>query len=150
MEIGKSTTQNVSEVLQQANIILALFSLLAILAALFLIGEVMFLNVIQKKKDLAIMKCYGASSLDMIKIVFYESLQILIIAQGLCLVLYYQIIQIINHFIQGFFEGQMFFVGMDWKIVCIVFMLCTLLVLISQCPPLLYILKMNTVAALKE
>jgi len=56
----------------------------------------------------------------------------------------------INHFIQGFFEGQVFFIGMDWKIVLTVFMLCTLLVFISQCPPLLYILKMNTVAALKE
>ena len=101
-------------------------------------------------KDLAIMKCFGASSLNIMKVVFCESLQILLTAQGLCLILYYQIIQMINHFIQGFFEGQVFFIGMDWKIVLTVFMLCTLLVFISQCPPLLYILKMNTVAALKE
>ena len=62
LAIGESTTQNVSQVLNQANIILLFFSLLAILSSLFLIGEVMFLNVIQKKKDLAIMKCFGASS----------------------------------------------------------------------------------------
>ena len=53
-------------------------------------------------------------------------------------------------FYSRLFEGQVFFIGMDWKIVLTVFMLCTLLVFISQCPPLLYILKMNTVAALKE
>ena len=48
---------------------------------------------IQKKKDLAIMKCFGASSLNIMKVVFCESLQILLTAQGLCLILYYQIIQ---------------------------------------------------------
>lgn len=150
MEIGKSTTQNVSKTLEQVNMILAIFSLLAILSSLFLIGEVMFLNVVQKKKDLAIMKCFGASSLDIMKIVFYESLQILFIAQSLCLILYYQIIQILNTFMKDVFGSEMFSLQMDMYVVGGVFVLCALLVFISQCPPLFYILKMNTVQALKE
>lgn len=150
MEIGKSTIQNVSDILDQANIILAVFSLLAILSSLFLIGEVMFLNVVQKKKDLAIMKCFGASSLDVMRIIICESLQILVITQSLCVIFYYQIIRILNIFIQEFFENELFLINMDMAVVCIVFVLCFILVFISQCPPLFYILRMNTVQALKE
>ena len=150
LAIGESTTQNVSQVLNQANIILLFFSLLAILSSLFLIGEVMFLNVIQKKKDLAIMKCFGASSLDIIKIVLYESFQILILTQSICMILYYQLIHMMNIFLQNMFESELFSIQVDINIIAFVFIVSDLLVLISQLPPLLYILKMNTVQALKE
>lgn len=150
LAIGESTTQNVSQVLNQANIILLFFSLLAILSSLFLIGEVMFLNVIQKKKDLAIMKCFGASSLNIIKIVLYESFQILILTQSICMILYYQLIHMMNIFLENMFESELFSIQVDINIIAFVFIVSDLLVLISQLPPLLYILKMNTVQALKE
>lgn len=110
----------------------------------------MFLNVIQKKKDLAIMKCFGASSLDIIKIVLYESFQILILTQFICMILYYQLIHMMNIFLQNMFESELFSIQVDINIIVFVFIVCDLLVLISQLPPLLYILKMNTVQALKE
>ena len=64
IETGASTQKHISSTMQQIKIVLYVFSSLAILSSLFLIGEVMFLNVVQKKKDYAIMKCLGAGFLD--------------------------------------------------------------------------------------
>lgn len=150
MAIGESTSQNVSQTIEQVNMILFLFSCLAILSSLFLIGEIMFLNVIQKKKDLAVMKCFGAGTFDILRIVLYESIQIVICSQILCFLFYYQVIQIINSFIKQMFEIETLRVELDWPLMLFVFLISDILVLCSQIPPLLYILKMNTVEALKE
>ena len=93
-EVGASTTQNISQTMKQVRIVLYIFSILAILSSLFLIGEVMFLNVVQKKKDLAILKCFGASPIDIMKIVLYESLEIVLFAQLICTLLYLSLIHI--------------------------------------------------------
>ena len=86
--------------------------------------------------------------LDIIKIVLYESFQILILTQSICMILYYQLIHMMNIFLQNMFESELFSIQVDINIIVFVFIVCDLLVLISQLPPLLYILKMNTVQAL--
>ena len=55
-----------------------------------------------------------------------------------------------NIFLQNMFESELFSIQVDINIIAFVFIVSDLLVLISQLPPLLYILKMNTVQALKE
>lgn len=149
-EVGASTTQNISQTMKQVRIVLYIFSILAILSSLFLIGEVMFLNVVQKKKDLAIMKCFGASPIDIMKIVLYESLEIVLFAQLICTLLYYEAIEMMNQVVKEVLLNHQFVFSFDIRLLLIVFGVTYLFVLISQIPPLIYVLKINTVESLKE
>ena len=150
IEVGASTTQNISQTMEQVRIVLLIFSALAILSSLFLIGEVMFLNVVQKKKDLAIMKCFGASTFDILRIVLYESLEIVFLAQVLCSVLYYQLIQGLNMLTSEMLLNDQLVFSFDYQLLGIVYGVSYLLVLMSQIPPLFYVLKLNTIDALKN
>lgn len=150
LEVGASTTQNISQTMKQVRIVLMAFSLLAILSSLFLIGEVMFLNVVQKKKDLAIMKCFGADSFDLLRIVFYESIEIIFIAQLLSTLLYWQLLKFVNELMSHLIYNESFVFSFDYQLLLTVFGLSYLLVAISQVPPLIYVFKMNTVRHLKE
>lgn len=150
IEVGASTSKNVTDTMKQVRIVLIVFSILAILSSLFLIGEVMFLNVVQKKKDLAIMKCFGANSFDLLRIVLYESLEIILFSQLMCTLLYWQIIHLVNQFVQELLLNDTFSFAFNYQILLIVYGLSYGLVFISQLPPLFYVLKMNTVMHLKE
>ncbi|MFQ7798894.1 MAG: ABC transporter permease [Coprobacillus cateniformis] len=149
LEVGATTTQNISQSMQQVRVVLMIFSGLAILSSLFLIGEVMFLNVIQKKKDFAILICFGARRWHLLKIVLFESLEIVLSAQMICTGLYYQLlycyvmsqeILLNNHLTLSF----------DYELLLFVYSASFLLVFISQLPPLLYVFRLNTIAALKD
>ncbi len=149
-EVGASTAQSISDTMEQVRMILLIFSFLAILSSLFLIGEVMFLNVVQKKKDLAIMKCFGASTFDIMRIVLYESLEIVLLAQIFSTILYLNCISLLNNIVSDVLLNDSFTFQADFKILAIVYILSYILIFISQIPPLLYVLKLNTVNALKE
>jgi len=150
LEIGASTTQNLHESMKQIRLVLLAFSGLAILSSLFLIGEVMFLNVIQKKQDLAIMQCFGASRFTLIKIVFYEAFFIVFLAQCFCTLIYWQLLQIINMFVNEMILGEKLIFSFDGELLLMVFGISYGLVIITQIFPLTYVLRLNTVAALKE
>lgn len=149
-EVGSSTAQNISDTMNQVRIILLIFSFLAILSSLFLIGEVMFLNIVQKKKDLAIMKCFGASTFDIMRIVLYESLEIVLLAQVFSTILYLNCISLLNNIVSEVLLNDSFTFQADFRILIIVYALAYVLIFISQIPPLLYVLRLNTVNALKD
>ena len=60
---GKSTIDKADNLFEKIELVLFVFSILIMLSSFLLIGEVTFLNVLSKKKDFAIMKCFGASTL---------------------------------------------------------------------------------------
>lgn len=149
MEVGASTTQNVNQTMDRIQYILICFSFLAILSSLFLIGEVMFLNVLQKKKDLAIMRCFGATKLDLICIILNESLLITSSAQIMTTLIYQALLKAVNAFIENELLTKQLIFSFDTDLLLIVYSLSFLLILISQLPPFIYVLKLNTVDALK-
>lgn len=59
-QVGKTTEDKVNTSMKRVEYILTLFSALTILSSLFLVGEVLYLNVMTMKKDYAIMYCFGA------------------------------------------------------------------------------------------
>lgn len=150
LEVGASTVQNMNSTMEQVKIVLYVFSFLAIISSLFLIGEVMFLNVVQKKKDLAIMKCFGASTFDLIRIVLYESLEVLIYAQVSCGILYYQLLKVVNSFVKEVMFSETLSFSFDYELLLYVYGFSFLLVFISQIIPLFYVVRMNTIEALKN
>lgn len=150
IESGVSTSQNISQVMNQVEMILLLFSTLAILSSVFLVGEVMFLNVIQKKKDYAIMLCFGAKTFDLIRLIFYESFEILLFSWGIVIVLYLQFLSLSKKVMEELFGTNMMTFSFDYHLLGTVFLTSTLLIILSQLLPVLYIMKMNTVETLKE
>ncbi|MEG0276132.1 MAG: ATP-binding cassette domain-containing protein [Coprobacillus sp.] len=150
LEVGASTVHNMNNTMEQVKIVLYIFSFLAIISSLFLIGEVMFLNVVQKRKDLAIMKCFGATTFDLIRIVLYESLEILIYAQVSCALLYYQLLKVVNTFVSEAMLSESLVFSFDYELLLYVYGFSFLLVFISQIIPLFYVAKMNTIEALKN
>lgn len=150
LEIGASTTQNIQQTMQQVRIVLYIFSGLAIISSLFLVGEVMFLNAVQKKKDLAIMKCFGASSFDLLKIVLYESLEVLFLSQLLCTFIYHQLISIANAFVKEMLVSYDFVFAFDIRLLFYVYAMSLCLIFVSQMAPLIYVFRLNTIAALKD
>ena len=75
--------------------VLLLFSLLAIVAACFLIGEVLYLSVIEKTKDIGIFKCMGASKLQIMNLVLLESFTLISGAFICSYVFFYQLVNLI-------------------------------------------------------
>lgn len=150
LEVGATTTQNISQSMQQVRVVLMIFSGLAILSSLFLIGEVMFLNVIQKKKDFAILICFGARRWHLLKIVLFESLEIVLSAQMICTGLYYQLLSLVNVMSQELLLNNHLTLSFDYELLLFVYSASFLLVFISQLPPLLYVFRLNTIAALKD
>ena len=150
VEVGTSTLNNVSTTMKQVKIILSVFSVLAILSSLFLIGEVMFLNVVQKRKDLSIMKCFGATTFDLLRIVFYESLEIVIIAQIMATLMYKEMIDLVNIFVKESLFNETIVFEFNYQLLLIIYALSFCLVFLSQVAPLVYVMKMNTIEALKQ
>lgn len=96
------------------------------------------------------MKCFGANTFDIIRIVLYESLEIVLLAQVFSTILYLNCISLLNNIVSDVLLNNSFAFQADYRILVIVYLLAYILIFISQIPPLLYVLRLNTVNALKE
>ena len=119
------------------------------ISSLFLIGEVMFLEVMCKRKDIAIMKCFGANTLDVICYVLYQSFIIYLISIFSSFFSFLSFKNILN----TFFETEMLvdipLIVVDVKMVGFVYVIGFILLIFSVSIPLLYAIKVNTVESLK-
>ena len=147
--VGKSTKDSVQSFMEKANIVLLLFASLAILSSLFLIGEVMFLEVVQKRKDIAIMKCFGAHVIDVVCFVFYQSMIIYVISVIVSLFSFLSLKNLLNTFFEKELLIDISLIVIDFKMIIVVYGVGLLLLFLSLSIPLIYALKMNTVESLK-
>ncbi|WP_285945228.1 ABC transporter permease, partial [Thomasclavelia cocleata] len=97
---GENISNKINDFLLQTQRILILFSSLAVVAACFLIGEVLYLSVVQKTKDIGIFKCLGASKLQLKLLVLFESFILINIAFLVSYLSFCQFIGFINQFIE--------------------------------------------------
>lgn len=97
---GENISNKINDFLLQTQRVLILFSSLAIVAACFLIGEVLYLSVVQKTKDIGIFKCLGASRLQLRLLVLLESFILISIAFLVSYMFFYQLINFINQLIE--------------------------------------------------
>lgn len=97
---GENISNKINDFLLQTQRILILFSSLAVVAACFLIGEVLYLSVVQKTKDIGIFKCLGASKLQLKLLVLFESFILINIAFLVSYLSFCQLIGFINQFIE--------------------------------------------------
>lgn len=149
LEIGASTSTNISSTMNKIQIVFVCFSFLAILSSLFLIGEVMFLNILQKKKDFAIFRCYGAHMRDILKIVLYESFFIVLCSQILTTLFYDILLKGINFMLSDYLFIEQVSFHFDIQLLFFVYGACYLVVFFSQIPAFIYVSRLNTVEVLK-
>ena len=97
---GENISNKINDFLLQTQRILILFSSLAVVAACFLIGEVLYLSAVQKTKDIGIFKCLGASKLQLKLLVLFESFILINIAFLVSYLSFCQLIGFINQFIE--------------------------------------------------
>lgn len=150
IETGTSTKKQVSSTLEKIKIVLYVFSSLALLSSLFLIGEIMFFNSLQKKKDYAIMTCFGASLRDFLRLILWESIEVVLASVFIVFIIYMQIINILNVILKDILLNRSFVVSIDQSLLLLIILLAFLLVLSSQILPMIYIGKLNTIEALKD
>lgn len=146
---GQDINANVDNFLLQIQRVLLLFSSLAIVAACFLIGEVLYLSVVEKTKDFGIFKCFGASKVQILLLVLLESAFLVTISFVLAFNLLIQIVQIINNLVivSYGFEGN--FVSIDFKLLLIIYLFALGLGILSSCLPALKASNIDPVKALK-
>lgn len=149
VESGQATSKQISQTMDRVEIVLLLFSVLAILSSLFLIGEVMFLNVIQKKKDYAIMVCFGAKMKDLLVLSICESLEILFMSWGVVVVLYYEFLSLCEMSVKELFVENVMHFHFDVELLVMTFLFSLVLIFLSQFLPMIYTLRINTVETLK-
>lgn len=97
---GENISSKINNFLLLTQRVLILFSSLAVVAACFLIGEVLYLSVVQKTKDIGIFKCLGASKLQLRLLVLFESFILISIAFLASYLSFYQLIGFINQVIK--------------------------------------------------
>ena len=149
-EAGKQTVDHVRKTMEKVRYVLYAFSGLAILSSLFLMGEVMFLNIVQRKKDLAIMRCYGASVFDTLKIVFVESCLIVLSSQIFGYVLYIIALNVMNAIFQNMMINDSVLFSIQYHMMLKVGIGAWGLIVLSQMIPWIYVLRLNTINALKS
>lgn len=148
-EVGKSTKENIDSFMVKVKYVLLLFSSLAILSSLFLIGEVMFLEVVSKRKDIAIMKCFGAKGFDVVLLIFYQSVILYVLAVVCSFVFFIVIKNILNAIFQMEMLINIPLIILDFQLFSMVYLIGFLLLIFSIGIPLIYALKLNTVDSLK-
>lgn len=148
---GENISQKADQLINQVQAILFLFSLLAIVAACFLIGEVLYLSVVEKTKDIGIFKCLGASKLQIMILVLLESFIIITFGYLGAYLILKQIINLINEFVVKGLSLSLTtsFIEIDYFLLILIYLISLFLGLISSLFPAVYASKIDCVKALK-
>ena len=146
---GQDINANVDNFLLQIQRVLLLFSSLAIIAACFLIGEVLYLSVVEKTKDFGIFKCLGASKIQILLLVLLESVILVTVSFVLALILLIQIVQMINSLVITSYSFEGNFVSIDLKLLLVIYLFALGLGILSSCLPAFKASHLDPIKALK-
>ena len=147
---GKSTIEKADDIFTKIETVLFVFVSLIMLSSFVLISEVTFLNVLAKKKDFAIMKCFGASTIDLIKVIILESIWIVSVIGVFIVSFYYLFMSVLNVVLKDVLLIQNVMIKGQVHHVIIVLICGVLFMLLSQFVSMIQIIKLNTPEALKD
>lgn len=146
---GDDISNRVNSLLEQVQKVLLLFSALAIVAATFLIGEVLYLSVVEKTKDIGIFKCIGASKGQILLLVLLESFIIVTISFILASCLFIQTVNILNELIMKALQLKDNFIIIDYWLIILIYIIAVCLGISSSLLPAVIASHLNPVKALK-
>ncbi|MFQ7841625.1 MAG: ATP-binding cassette domain-containing protein, partial [Thomasclavelia spiroformis] len=148
---GDDISARIDSFLLQVHRVLILFSLLAIVSACFLIGEVLYLSVVEKTKDIGIFRCLGASKLQLRLLVLLECFMVITIAYLLSYLIFNRLVNLINEIVEMGLQLKLseVFIQIDNKLLMIIYIGALLFGLLSSCFPAYYASHLDPVQSLK-
>lgn len=148
---GDDISARIDSFLLQVHRVLILFSLLAIVSACFLIGEVLYLSVVEKTKDIGIFRCLGASKLQLRLLVLLECFMVITIAYLLSYLIFNHLVNLINEIVEMGLQLKLseVFIQIDNKLLMIIYIGALLFGLLSSCFPAYYASHLDPVKSLK-
>lgn len=148
---GDDISARIDSFLLQVHRVLILFSLLAIVSACFLIGEVLYLSVVEKTKDIGIFRCLGASKLQLRLLVLLECFMVITIAYLLSYLIFNRLVNLINELVEMGLQLKLseVFIQIDNKLLMIIYIGALLFGLLSSCFPAYYASRLDPVKSLK-
>ena len=149
---GENINERIDTFMLQIQRVLLLFSLLAIVAACFLIGEVLYLSVIEKTKDIGIFKCMGASKLQIMNLVLLESFTLISGAFICSYVFFYQLVNLINQLVENELQLDLsgVFIQIDYQLVIAIYLGALCFGLCSSYIPAFLAGRLDPIKALKQ
>lgn len=148
---GEDIRAKVDGLLLQIQHILILFSSLAIVSACFLIGEVLYLSVVEKTKDIGIFKCFGASKRQIRLLVLLESFTLINVAYLFSCLFFNQLIVLFNEFIEASLQLNLSeaFIQVDKYLLILIYLGTLFFGIISSYFPARYASLLDPVKSLK-
>lgn len=141
---------SIDEKMNQIENILLYFSFLAIVSACFLLGEVLYLNVMKRRKMFALFKSMGASSAQISFLVLSQGLFVSITAYLQAVILLDKSIDIINQMILSSLNmSNETFIVINKKMYLIVFIIMIILTIMSCYIPVKKASRIDIIEAIK-
>lgn len=149
---GVDISNRINSFLLQIQRVLILFSSLAIVAACFLIGEVLYLSVVEKTKDIGIFKCLGASKMQIMGLVLLESFTLISVAFIASYLFFNQVIDLINQIVRDGLQIDLSesFIQVDYQLLLIIYLGALIFGLLSSYFPAFFAGCLEPVKALKH
>lgn len=149
---GEDISERISNFLVQIQRVLLLFSSLAIVAACFLIGEVLYLSVVEKTKDIGIFKCLGASKLQIMALVLLESFTLISGAFVASFLFFNQVVGLINQLVEEGLQLNLSesFIQIDYHLLLIIYLGTLVFGILSSYFPAFFASRLDPVKALKH
>lgn len=148
-EVGKSTRDKIDDFMFKAKIVIYIFTLFVIITSIFLISQSMFLEVIVKRKEIAIMKCFGASDRNIFLFIFYQ----VFIIYNIGSIIAVTVFSILGYLLNVLLSSQLLFnidlISFDFNLMINVYLVGLLLMSVSIMIPSIYAIKMNISDSLK-
>lgn len=148
---GEDISKRINDFLWQIQRVLFLFSSLAVVAACFLIGEVLYLAIVEKTRDIGIFKCLGASKIQIGLLVLLESFIVLTVAYISSCFILKQLVNLINEIVEVGLNLNLSssFVQIDTRLLIIIYGITVILGLLSSSFPSYYASNLDPVQSLK-
>ena len=148
---SEDISDKIDDLLGKVEMVLVLFSSLAIIAACFLIGEVLYLSVVEKTKDVGIFRCLGASKSQLRLLVLLESFIIISTSYILSIIFFKEMIMVINQLITIIIQLDVpqGFVQIDNSLLLLIYLGAIIFGFISSYFPAHYASSIDPVKALK-
>lgn len=148
---NSSLSSSIDDKFQQIEFILLCFSSLAVVTACFLLGVVLYLMVIKKKKYFAIIQTLGASMKQMMFIVLFRGLCMSFVAFIEAFLVLNQLFIFINHLIKENISDLINqFLVVDKKLIFLILIVIICLTCICSIIPLRKVKQIDIVDALKS
>ena len=140
---GEATHSKVNTNISNLTKILSAFSVLLLVSAVCLIGEILYLNNLTKKHDYAIMSCFGGRIVDFVLIQFIEMIICLLISSIVVLIVYNGLITVINIVIKQILFSNMLKIHFDLILYFKVLLIGLSIMMISEIIPLVQVYNLN-------